>query len=336
MNGKRIAIALATPLVIGLTAVGGARAWLNTQTVTGKNTSDVMLRVEKGDSFEKVLKQLQDRQVIASVDGMKLYARYGGTAPKVKEGTYRFRPGLNRDQVFRALEQPIIQRVRIPEGWWVSRVAKLLESKGICSAQEYIELTQQPAQFADVVNFALPKRSLEGFLFPDTYDFPPMMGARAVIERQLRTFEQRTEGKLDQSSDLARVVNIAAMVELEAKLDRERPVIAGVIENRLRKPMRLQIDATVLYALGEWKVLPPGVVNTIQHPYNTYVNDGLPPGPIGSPGLASILAAANPQKTNALYYMAMPDGSHLFTSSYSQHLVNIRVARAAARRVTER
>jgi UPF0755 protein len=173
-------------------------------------------------------------------------------------------------------------------------------------------------------------------LFPDTYDFPPMMGARAVIERQLRTFEQRTEGKLDQRSDLARVVNIAAMVELEAKLDRERPVIAGVIENRLRKPMRLQIDATVLYALGEWKVLPPGVVNTIQHPYNTYLNDGLPPGPIGSPGLASILAAANPQETNALYYMAMPDGSHLFTSSYSQHLVNIRVARAAARRVTER
>ena len=167
----------------------------------------------------------------------------------------------------------------------------------------------KPEEFAEVVDFELPKGSLEGYLYPDTYDLPPMLGAKGVITRQLRAFETKVVKKLG-AEGLDRALTIGSMVELEAALDEERPRVAGVIENRLKKGMRLELDATVLYALGEWKELGPGVVRTVKSPYNTYLNAGLPPGPIGSPGAKSIEAAMNPETHNYLFYVERPERSN--------------------------
>ena len=122
-------------------------------------------------------------------------------------------------------------------------------------------------------------------------------------------------------------------IEAEVAQDRERPVVAGLIENRTRIGMLLQIDATVLYALQEWKELGPGVVKTVESPYNTYIHAGLPPGPIGSPGFKSIEAALKPKANPYLYYVALPDRTHMFSADYAGHLANIRKRKAALKAV---
>src|SRR5690606_35264400 len=111
-------------------------------------------------------------------------------------GTYAFKPGMTMDQVTTALKNPLKQNVRIPEGWWISRVADRLEAKNVCTAEEYAELAAKPEEFKDVVDFELPEGSLEGYLYPDTYDLPPMLGAREVIKRQLQTFQKKVVDKV--------------------------------------------------------------------------------------------------------------------------------------------
>jgi UPF0755 protein len=137
-----------------------------------------------------------------------------------------------------------------------------------------------------------------------------------------------TPAILPEDADLQRVLTVASMVELEAARDDERARIAGVIENRLRRGMRLEIDATVLYAEQNWRELGPGQVRKTDSPYNTYRRGGLPPGPIGSPSLKSIQAALRPERHGYLFYVARPDRSHYFAATYPDHLANIRRARA--------
>jgi UPF0755 protein len=279
-----------------------------------------------------VLVDLEHQGVVRHAWAADLWATYRRSAPRIAEGTYRVRPGASVDDVLRSFTSPIRQFVRIPEGRWIAQVAQVLESKQVCSAQEYVRAASNPAAFQRYVSFPLPKSgTLEGYLFPDTYDLPPLLGAEETIIRQLRTFEERVAPHVTPKTDLRKAVIVASMIELETALDRERPVVSGVIANRLARGQRLEIDATVLYALGEWRELRPGEVRRVKSPYNTYLHAGLPPGPIGAPGLASILAALHPARHRYFYYVAMPDRSHLFAETYSDHLVNIRTARRAAR-----
>lgn len=275
------------------------------------------------------LRDLERRGIVRDARVASRFAEITGRARPVREGTFRASPGMNLDEVLARLRNPIRQMVRLPEGWWVARTAKLLEDRGVCSADEYEAWSRKPGEFAMEVEFDLPKGSLEGYLFPDTYDLPPLLGARETIRRQLRAFEAKVVRGLKPGERLHDVIVKASMIELEAARDDERPVIAGVIENRLRIGMPLQIDATVLYAKQEWSVLPPGVVGTVDSAYNTYRIRGLPPGPIGSPSVASIRAALNPARHRLLYYVALPDRRHLFAETYAQHLQNIRTARRA-------
>lgn len=289
-------------------------------------------RVTGATPRKAVLADLENRGVVRRAWAADLWAAYRRSPPRIAAGTYRVRPGESVDEVLRSLASPIRQLVRIPEGRWIAQVAQVLEAKEVCSAQEYVRAAANPAAFQRYVSFPLPKSgTLEGYLFPDTYDLPPLLGAEETIIRQLRTFEQRVVPHLTSKTDLRKTLIIASMIELETALHRERPVVAGVIANRLARGQRLEIDATVLYALGTWRELGRGEVRRVKSPYNTYLHGGLPPGPIGSPGLASILAALHPAHHRYFYYVAMPDRSHRFAETYPDHLVNIRIARRAAR-----
>ncbi len=330
MKRKTLRILIFAVVLLPLLAALGGWLYLQNGIKPLAKGEPVTVRFDQGQGLGAVLEELEKKGVLRSAELARLALRIQGKSLTVGEGTYRFRPGMTLDEILMSLKRPVAQPVRLPEGWWIRRTARRLEEMGVCKAEEYIELANQPEKFAGVVDFPLPKESLEGYLFPDTYDLPPLLGARGTIVRQLKNFERRVWPKV-KGRDVHRLLTIASMVETEVKVDAERPLVAGLIEERLRRRMRLQIDATVLYALQEWKNLGPGVVNTVDHPYNTYRISGLPPGPIGSPGLKSIEAALKPTPTRKLFYVAKPDGTHFFSETYDQHLVNIRRARSMAR-----
>lgn len=288
------------------------------------------IRIDPGGSLKKVLERLEREKIVRNAWATNLYAKARGIAKPVKTGTYLLHPGMDADGLVSALGKPIRQMVRLPETNWAARSANLLEKAGVCTAEEYLALFKQPQEFQDSVSFPLPKSgTLEGYLYPDTYDLPPLLGARGVISRQLQNFEKKVlEGK-EPPEHLRRAIIIASMVELEVARDEERPIVAGVIENRLKLGMPLQIDAALLYGIQEWRALTFADYRNIDSPYNVYRHKGLPPGPICSPTVKSIRAAMNPANHNYLYYVALPEGRHLFSATYDEHLRNIGRRKAA-------
>jgi len=326
---QKLGCLLAIPLLIGILAVG-AWLWFKSELAPMPKGPSYLTRYPRQESFDKVLLDLQAKGVVRDVVALKLYARWKHASEPVPEGTYRFQPGMTVDAVLKALRSKIVQMVRIPETNFSYRTANLLAQKQVVDdAEEYKSLINDPAQFGTDVSFPLPKSSLEGYLFPDTYDLPPLLGAHDTIVRQLRAFESKIYPLLKGASDPNKILTIASMVEMEAAKDKDRPLIAGVIANRLNKGMPLQIDATVLYALQEWRRLTFADYRNTISPYNTYLHPGLPPGPICSPSVKSVEAALHPAKHDFFYYVAMPTGFHVFAHSYEEHLANIAKRRAA-------
>ncbi len=284
------------------------------------------IRLENRTPTPQVATMLKNRDVIRNATAFRYYAMYRRYDHQVLSGTYQVHAGLTADELMLALKRPIKQMVRIPETNPSYRTARLLEQKEVTTAEEYEAALKNPAGFQDAVKFPLPKGSLEGYLYPDTYDLPPLIGANAVIARQLKAFEKKALPLITDPAKMQKILTIASMVELESGKDSDRPIIAGVIRNRLEKKMRLQIDATVLYGMREWRRLFNRDYRHVSL-YNTYRIDGLPPGPICSPSVKSIRAAMNPAKHNFLFYVAKPDLYHLFATTYEEHLANIVVAR---------
>lgn len=315
-------------------AVAGmvANAWYRSALAPMPGGEPFYVRYEESTSFDTVVEQLYEKKVVRDVGAFRLYCFVNRLARTSVTGTLQFRPGMDPRQIYSATRKKIEQQIRIPEGWWIARTAKILEEKGVCTAAEYESEASNPQAYAEYVSFKLPEKSLEGYLYPDTYDFPPLLGAREVIKRQLRTFEKKVyepTKEMGGSEDvLYRALIVASMVELEAAQQEERPKIAGVIENRVSSNQNLEIDATVLYALQDWRVLGPGEVRKVESPYNTYLNPGLPPGPIGSPAWRSVEAALNPEAHEYFYYVARPNRYHYFSESYRGHRTNINKARA--------
>jgi len=309
----------------GVAYVAGARAL--SPLPSGPNR---LIRLDPAGSLESVLQRLEREKLVRNAWATHLYARATRKAAPVKTGTYLLHAGMDSDELLAALGKPIRQMVRMPETNWARRSANLLEKANVCTAQEYMELFAKPQEFQDVVSFPLPKKgTLEGYLYPDTYDFPPLLGARGVIVRQLQNFEKKVLEGRDPPKNLRRALIVGSMVELEVARDAERPIVAGVIENRIKLGMPLQIDASLLYGIQKWRELTFADYRNIDSPYNVYRHKGLPPGPICSPTVKSIRAALNPANHNYLYYVALPEGKHLFSATYDEHLRNIGKRKAA-------
>lgn len=301
-----------------------------------------LVRYDNGKAFSTAVVELVDAGVIRDERAFRLYCRMNEKEIGLAIGTYEFRPGMEVEEVLTAMESPISQMVRIKEGRWIAQVAKVLEEHNVCTAEEYIALANDPSYFEGEVGFELPEESLEGYLYPDTYDFPPLYGADNAIRTMLATFERKVWRPYEDINfgsppgadvpwphpgvlGLRAFVTKASLIELEAGVDKDRPLIAGVINNRLKSKWTLDLDATVMYALQEWRKLEAGEVKRIEHPYNTYLNAGLPPGPIGSPAWRSIEAAIKPAKHDYYFYYAPPGSmEHLFSKSLREHINKIR------------
>lgn len=316
-------------------AAGGGAYWLHTQLQPPyPNDKPRFVRFNKSTGVISTLKRLEDGKIVKNAFAARLYVRWKKLPQTVKEGTYELGGNQTLDQVFEALKQPIIRKFRFPETNWANRSANLLEKDQISKAADYMALVKQPEKFKNDVSFPLPKESLEGYLYPDTYHLTPLTSTREVIDLQLTNFQRRIWQGLDKPKNLHRAIIIASMVELEVARDDERAMVAGVIENRLARNMPLQIDAAINYGLQEWRTLTYADYRNVDSPYNLYRNRGLPPGPICSPTIKSIRAALKPAKHNYLYYVALPSGRSLFATDLATHNRNVAQRRAAIARGT--
>ncbi len=321
MNKKRTRSLIAIGIIAGMAA--SSVIWLRNGIQPMPSGNSVYVRYDKSMKLGPVLLDLKHKNIVRNPNALRIYSWLGRHENSVPIGTYLMHPGMDGDEILRSLQRPISQMVRLPETNWARRSANLLQKYNVSDAVDYLDLVSKPAEFAKDVSFPLPTTSLEGYLYPDTYDLPPLVGAHNVIDRQLKAFERKIYKPLNEPKDIQRLITIASLVEMEVKYDDERPIVAGIIENRLKKGMPLQIDAAINYGLQKWRPLKRSEYKTVNSPYNLYTHKGLPPGPICSPTLKSVEAALHPAKHEYLYYVALPSGHSVFAKTMEEHVKNI-------------
>jgi UPF0755 protein len=326
-RGVIILVILIAILLVAAGSLGYAYTW-----ATGASGPQrkVDLIIPSGVNGDQVATLLKKDGVIRSTLAFRLLARFRHQNGGFLAGEYNtITTNMTVSDVLNELKKgPFVKSIRagFAEGLTVAQVAKALAPKlGLSSKSFQTAATHGPFEMDPYI----PKgtKTLEGFLFPDTYDFLENSTSDAVIHRLLQQF--RTEAQRIDLAGRARalgmtpyqVVIVASMIEREAKFSADRPKIAAVIYNRLRKGMPLEIDATVEYALGHYKTRLTNADLKVESPYNTYLHTGLPPTPIASPGLASLEAAVDPARADYLYYLVIDKaGHHYFTSSYQDFL----------------
>jgi UPF0755 protein len=322
---RLMALAALAVVVVGI-------AWVSVslfQPFTGDGDGQVRVVIPQGASLGEIADLLERQGVVSSSSFFQLRARLAGRSGELKPGSYQLARDMSFAAVLDRLEQglpPNVIRVTIPEGRSRREVAPLVRRlRG-----NYIEATRRNPALHPRDYQAKGAKSLEGFLFPATYELKKGQPVRRLVREQLTAFKRNFD-KVDlryaRRKNLTPydVLIIASLVEREAAVAKERPIIASVIYNRLRNDLRLDIDATVRFVTGNWT--KPLKVSELENPspYNTRVHPGLPPGPIGSPGLASIEAAAHPARTNYLFYVAVVcgKGRHRFAATDAGHQRNV-------------
>lgn len=304
-----------------------------------KSNQAVKVTLASGESVSSFANDLQQRQLIRSATAFIVYDKLHPRFANIQAGTYALRPNMGVPDILQivASGQVVLdsKAVTIPEGYDIQDIAQTLQAEDICSASAFLTAVKHDA-FNQSFLSSLTGRlgvtyPLEGFLFPDTYDFTRHENPDDVINEMLNDFVRRvmTQSNIQAMKadglTLNQVITEASLVQNEAQVEVDRPLIASVINNRLKLGMPLQIDATVDYALGHHVTfVTDAETQNTKSPYNTYLVTGLPPGPIDSPGLESIEAVLHPAKTNYLYYVARGDGSgrHYFAQTYAQQLHN--------------
>ncbi len=302
---------------------------------TGSNTRNLKLKIAEGTSGQEIGRDLEALGVIRSATAWNLWTRWlmfkdpqGG----FQAGVYQLSPTEPMKAIAAKIwtGDVVHASVTIPEGWSVRKMAAYFEEQGLFSAQEFITAAQQfPTNDYPWLptNSAPNQLRLEGYLYPDTYQIVRTPTPNDILKQMLNRFEQvalplyqQAKGKT--SLSFPEWVTLASIVEKEAVIPEERSRIAGVFVNRLKKGMPLGADPTVEYGLGIQqtpdKTLTLDQVRT-PSPYNTYLNPGLPPTPIASPGLASLKAALYPENTDYLYFVARYDGTHIFSRTLKEH-----------------
>jgi len=323
---------IAAVLVLGLLVGGLWRYYLAPQSDAPAGRS-VQLRIKGGASTSDIASSLLRAGVIRNVNGFALNSRFAGADGNLKAGVYDLTTGMSDRAVIDVLEAgpPVgYITVTIPEGFRLDQIAERLRKEAGISRKEFLKLAESGAPyFAENHPYLAGayKNSLEGYLFPKTYQLREGMAAEEVIEMMLDQFDRETAdldfaAAQERGLGPAEVVTLASMIERESKLDKERELVSSVIYNRLAKGMRLKIDATIEYVLRDKRLRLTYADLFTKTPYNTYLHEGLPPGPISNPGLKSLQAAVAPADTQFIYYVLTgKDGSHTFTTNLADFLV---------------
>lgn len=328
MVRKKLTVVL-TALLLFFTSVGAVFYILTKQFLfEGADVvkNEVIYEVPIGKPFSQVAQDLENLGLLKNAKAFTLYARVTRSIPKVKAGEYRFYTTMTPRHVMRVLTSGVSIRrvVTIPEGYSVFEIAELLEEKGFAKKQEILDLAFDQ-KFARIL-IGQPVSSLEGYLFPESYQFTRYTKADKILETMVDQFKKNFAEILPPypfNWSSHQVVTLASIIEKETGAEFERPIISSVFHNRIKKQMRLQTDPTVIYAnaLRDKKIIinikKSDLLN--DHPYNTYTRSGLPPGPIANPGLEALKAAVGPEESEYLFFVSQNDGTHIFSKTYQEH-----------------
>ena len=282
---------------------------------------DVYFSIKPSESFSSINARLAKEKLISSPRFFHRLSQWNGVMTKFKSGQYQIKTNSNLMDVYNTFinEKSLTMYFTVPEGKNMYEIGRMLEERGITSYDDFIMLCKKPEFIKEL---GINEVSVEGYLYPDTYDFHPNLPADLVIKTMVREFRKKmlpidiSKSKMS----LEEIITLASMVEKETGDKSERPLIAGVFLNRLKIKMRLQSDPTTIYGMYErynGNITRKDLLTPSD--YNTYTIKALPIGPIANPGIASINAVLNPAQHKFLYFVSQNDGRHIFSESYGQH-----------------
>ena len=337
-RSPHLTLALMAIAVVGFSGVIAALSWwwLGQPSREG---GEQIVHIKSGMTARQIGEVLRSRGLVRSASAFSWAARLHGLEHELEAGRYRLSGTQSTSEILKQLlRAPLeMRRVTVPEGLTLSEVAALLESHGVADSARFANLA---ADLENVKRHGVTATSLEGYLFPETYFIDRDAPEEEILARMVGQFFDVTDALLDRMEELGmslnEVVTLASIVEREAMVAAERPVISAIFHKRLRLRRRLESCATVEYALGVHKKRLTNEDLKVNSPFNTYLHRGLPPGPIGNPGRASLHAALYPSDTDYLYFVARGDGTHTFSRSNKEHEVAKRAIKREMRRRRQR
>ena len=292
----------------------------------------VAVTIETGASTRDIAETLKAAGLIENVMLFRIKSRLGEYDGTYRHGEYLIDKGLSDEDIMLLLQKGTNSTgelvITIPEGYTVKQISEYLETKGICTAEEFMnEANNGTFDYGFLSDIPQRENRLEGYLFPDTYYLDKSADAHTIINKMLSRFDEVFEGDLREKAASSgfttdEIITIASIIEKEIQVDEERKIASGVIYNRLETDMPLGMCSTVLYALGKHKINLTTEDLEVDSPYNTYVNPGLPVGPIANPGRAAIEAAIYPDDNEYMYFVlkGVEGGSHVFCKTYDEFL----------------
>ena len=309
-------------------------------TSVSNDPSPVPFTVEIGENAVTIANKLNQQQFITDPDLFRLFLRYNGLDASLEAGDYELRRNMNMREIAEALQKASFEEVviTIPEGWRAEEIAEKLSQEGVMDGTIFLASVRQGVGVDHPLLADRPAgASYEGYLFPDTYRLPVKATPEDLISRMLDNMASKlpantVELAAGQGHSFFEILTVASIVEREAVVPAERTTIASVYLNRLKQGMYLQADPTVQYAMGyqtdtdQWWKTPVTLeeYSQVNSPYNTYLNGGLPPGPIANPGAASILSTLQPAQTAYLFFMGCGgEGAHVFAEDFTNHEANV-------------
>jgi len=314
-------LVIAAGALLALLLIGGGAMYLSLRSVSdGSRHTD--FAVKAGANLANVSARLAEANLINSEMFFKLYMRITGKAGRIKFGVYDLNDGMSAAKIAQAITSGKTKTISITiaEGLHNRQIADLfVEKKFFASRDEFLQFA---AKKAILDKFKIPAQSTEGYLFPDTYFLPQGYPKDKIIEHMIEHFFEKTKEVKNFPTEPRKIhetVILASIVEREAKLKEERPLIAAVFHNRLRDSEPLESCATVQYLFEKPKARLFYKDLEVESPYNTYKVRGLPPGPIGSPGIAAINATVNPEKTDYKFFVLKGDDAHHFSKDFKEH-----------------
>lgn len=339
-------------LVLAAVGAGGYKVYSNLPRLLNELASkpeqkavppgqDVIVTIPKGSSLSQVGDLLYSKGVISSRLVFKLVGMIRGEQCKIKAGDYLLKTDSDVSKVLDLLisGKTLMFSVTVPEGYNLMQISDLFQKRGIMQREEFLKIVRDPATAKE---FGLEGTTLEGYLFPDTYFFRPsdLGNGKKIIGCMISRFKELYDHNVRGTAEKYgwsqyQVVTLASLIEKEARASEHR-LISAVFHNRLRKNMRLQSDPTVIYGIKAMGSKITRADLNRKHPYNTYVNAGLPPGPIANPGKASLIAAVQPEDKPYLYFVAKNDGTHHFSTTLKEHNAAVNKYQRSGRSVREK
>jgi UPF0755 protein len=321
INGKRIALIFTAILCLLMVVIIVGFGMFFTRPAR-KGGINQVITIREGMSLKEVAGALKGNGIITNKDLFMLWTRLLGNSRKIKAGEYLLNSGMAPVRIIEILTRGIIitYPVTVPEGFSIEQIGDILAANGLADKKLFVSLAHEPGV---IKKYGISGPSLEGFLYPDTYQFGKGLPPSLIIDVMVKRFWEIIGPYMDRIKGLEmtveEVVTLASIVEKEAGTAEEMPLIASVFLNRLRNGMRMESDPTVIYGMNDFTGNLTRKDLLESTPYNTYVIRGLPPGPISNPGLASIKAVLYPAETDYLYFVSKNDGTHYFSSSIEEH-----------------